>query len=327
MNHDAVDTRIHATGTDRPRARSADVRPRTDHASQARASLRLRIINLCAVLVPFAGLIAAAVMLWGIALDWTHLAVFVVMYIGTGLGITVGYHRYFTHRSFKAPRPVQLVLGVLGSMAVQGPVLEWVATHRQHHQHSDDDHDPHTPHGHGESVMGVIRGMWHAHLGWLFDSQPRGMGRYVKDLQRDGLVRFISRLFPYWVVLGLLIPAALGFVLTGTWIGALLGFIWGGLVRIFFVHHITWSVNSVCHIWGAKPFRTHDESRDNPIVGVLALGEGWHNSHHAFPTSARHGLGWWKLDLSYLVIRAMALVGLASEIRVPNARRLAAKRA
>lgn len=289
-------------------------------------SLKLRLINLGAVTVPFAGLIAAIILLWGVALDWSILIVFGVMYITTGLGITVGYHRYFTHKSFKTPRPVQFILGVFGSMAVQGPLLEWVATHRKHHQHSDDHHDPHSPHGHGETLMGVLQGMWHAHMGWLFDPPSRDLGRYVKDLKRDPLVRFVSRMFPYWVLLGLALPAALGLALTGTWMGALLGFIWGGLVRIFLVHHITWSVNSVCHIWGARPFRTHDESRDNPIVGVLALGEGWHNGHHAFPTSARHGLGWWKLDISYLVIRALGLVGLASDIRVPSAQRVAAKR-
>ena len=291
-----------------------------------RISARLRVFNFCAVIIPFAGLLAAVILLWGVALDWTHLLVFFVMYFATGLGVTIGFHRYFTHQSFKTSRAMQFILGVLGSMAMQGPVLEWVATHRQHHQHSDEDHDPHTPHGHGDSVLGVLRGMWHAHMGWLFAPQSRELGRYVKDLKRDPMVRFVSRMFPVWVMLGLLIPAVLGLVLTGTWMGALLGFIWGGLVRIFIVHHITWSVNSVCHIWGSQPFRTHDESRDNAIVGMLALGEGWHNSHHAFPTSARHGLGWWKIDVSYLVIRAMGLVGLASEIRVPNAQRLATKR-
>jgi stearoyl-CoA desaturase (Delta-9 desaturase) len=306
-------------------------RPTADQQQPAespgrRISLKLRLINLGAVVVPFAGLIAAVALLWGVALDWTILAVFFVMYFATGLGVTVGYHRYFTHKSFNTPRPVQFILGVLGSMAVQGPVLEWAATHRQHHQHSDHDHDPHTPHGHGESVMGVLRGIWHAHLGWLFKPSPHIEKRYVRDLQNDQLVRFMSRMFPVWVVLGMMIPAGLGFAFTGTWMGALLGFIWGGLVRIFLIHHVTWSVNSVCHIWGSKPFRTADESRDNAIVGVLALGEGWHNSHHAFPTSAKHGLGWWKIDVSYIVIRMMGMVGLASDIRVPNAKRVAAKR-
>jgi stearoyl-CoA desaturase (Delta-9 desaturase) len=301
--------------------------PPPDTWVDRKISLKLRLINLGAVIVPFAGLIAAIILLWGVALEWSILLVFGVMYILTGLGVTVGFHRYFTHKSFNTPRPMQFILGVLGSMAVQGPLLEWVATHRQHHQHSDDDHDPHSPHGHGESLMGVLRGMWHAHMGWLFHPQSRDLGRYVIDLKRDPQVRFVSRMFPYWVMLGLVIPAGLGLALTGTWIGALLGLIWGGLVRIFLVHHITWSVNSVCHIWGGRPFRTHDESRDNPIVGVLALGEGWHNGHHAFPTSARHGLEWWKIDISYIVIRAMGLVGLASDIRVPTADRVAAKRA
>ena len=298
-----------------------------DDATEGAISLRLRLINLAAVVIPLVGLAAGIVLLWAVAIDWTLLLIFLAMYILSGLGVTVGYHRYFTHKSFNAPRPVQFVLGVLGSMAVQGSVLDWVATHRQHHQHSDQELDPHSPHGHGESIAGVLRGMWHAHMGWLFDPHPRGMAKYVKDLQGDRLVRVVSALFPVWVVLGMLIPAAMGLLLSQTWTGALLGFIWGGLVRIALIHHITWSVNSVCHIWGSRPFRTSDHSRDNVIVGVLALGEGWHNGHHAFPASARHGLGWWKFDASYLVIRAMALVGLASDIRVPSAERIAAKRA
>ena len=168
--------------------------------------------------------------------------------------------------------------------------------------------------------------MWHAHIGWLFWEQPHVLTKYVRDLRDDLLVRRMSKLFPVWVTLGLLIPAALGGLFTLSWAGVLLGFIWGGLVRIFLVHHVTWSINSVCHIWGTRPFRSHDESRNNAIFGVLGLGEGWHNNHHAFPTSARHGLCSWQLDISYLIIRAMALVGLARDVRVPPPDRIAAKR-
>ncbi len=291
-----------------------------------RVDLATRIINILAVTIPFVGLAAAIILLWGVAFSWVYLVILLVMYLLTGFGITVGYHRYFTHKSFKTSRPVAAILAVLGSMAVEGPILQWVAVHRRHHQHSDDEHDPHSPHTHGSGIWGVLRGMWHAHMGWLFLPHPRDLARYVQDLRKDRLTRRMSRMFPLWVVLGLLLPAALGGLLTLSWTGVLLGFIWGGLVRVFLVHHVTWSINSVCHIWGSRPFRCHDESRNNAIFGVLAFGEGWHNNHHAFPTSARHGLKWWQLDLSYLVIKAMSLVGLASEVRVPSPERIAEKR-
>ncbi len=284
------------------------------------------MINLLAVTIPFAGLVVAIVLLWGVAFNWIYLGLLGGMYIATAVGITVGYHRFFTHRSFRTPRPIAAILAALGSMAVEGPVLQWAAVHRRHHQHSDDHDDPHSPHTHGAGIWGILRGMWHAHMGWLLRAQPRGLARYVRDLRKDRLVRWMSRLFPVWVLLGLLVPAALGGVLTLSWTGVLLGFIWGGLVRIFLVHHVTWSINSVCHIWGSRPFRSHDESRNNAIFGILALGEGWHNNHHAFPASARHGLRWWEIDVSYLIIRGMGLIGLARDIRVPNSERVMAKR-
>lgn len=294
---------------------------------QTPISLQLRIVNLCAVTLPFVGFIAAIVLLWGVAFSWIYLALFAGMYMATAVGITVGYHRLFTHRSFKTNRVVTAILAALGSMAVEGPVLQWVAVHRSHHQHSDEHDDPHSPHTHGSGLWNVIRGMWHAHVGWLFRGNPRGLSKYARDLREDPLVYRMSQLFPLWVLLGLLIPALLGGLLTWSWTGALLGFIWGGLVRIFFVHHVTWSINSVCHIWGSRPFRSNDHSRNNAIFGILALGEGWHNNHHAFPTSARHGLAWWQLDIAYLIILGMSKVGLAQDIRLPPADRVAAKRA
>jgi stearoyl-CoA desaturase (delta-9 desaturase) len=239
------------------------------------------------------------------------------MSLSTAVGITVGFHRLFTHGSFKTHPVVQFTLAVLGSMAVQGPLLQWVATHRRHHQHSDADGDPHSPHLHGQGFLGLLKGVWHAHLGWIFDADPPDLDHYVRDLRQSRSARTASVLFVVWVAVGLLIPAALGLVLTGTWMGALGGFVWGGLARIFLVHHITWSINSVCHVWGGRPYRTTDQSRNNLIFGVLALGEGWHNNHHAFPTSARHGLRWWQIDMSYWIIRALEFVGLAWNIRLP----------
>jgi len=311
--------------------------PLTAAPSRA-ADIKLRIINLAAVTIPIIGLIAAIILVWGVAFNWVYLAILAGMYLATAIGVTIGYHRLFTHRSFKTPRPVAAIFAALGSMAVEGPLLQWVATHRRHHQHSDRPDDPHSPHTHGDGLWGTLRGMWHAHLGWILATHtfvptrnrasrvPVELARYVKDLRRDPLCRWMNRTFPLWVALGLLIPAAVGGLATLTWTGALLGFIWGGLVRILLVHHVTWSINSVCHIWGTRPFRCHDESRNNALFGVLALGEGWHNNHHAFPTSARHGLQWWQLDVSYIIIRCMGIVGLATDIRVPSAQRIASKR-
>jgi stearoyl-CoA desaturase (delta-9 desaturase) len=277
------------------------------------------LVTLAAVILPFLGLLAAAVFFWGWGLSWVELSLLAGMYMLTGLGVTVGFHRLFTHRSFETNRVVQVVLAVLGSMAMQGPLLDWVAFHRRHHQHSDTPDDPHSPHHHGRGILGVLRGLWHAHIGWFFQPDPVDLPRYVSDLRQSRLLRWLSHLFPVWVVLGLLIPAALGGLLTGSWLGVLLGLLWGGLVRIFFLHHMTWSINSICHLWGQRPYEGHDESRNNFIFGVLALGEGWHNNHHAFPTSARHGLRWWQPDVSYWTICILALIGFAWNVKLPAA--------
>jgi stearoyl-CoA desaturase (delta-9 desaturase) len=283
-----------------------------------RVSAGVYVANLLAVVLPFLGLGAAAVFLWGWGFSWVELGLLLGMYLLTALGITVGFHRLFTHHSFETYRVVQFVLGVLGSMAVEGSLLKWVALHRRHHQHSDQPGDPHSPHLHGTGVPGLLRGLWHAHLGWVFQADPPDLDHYVKDLRRSTLLRAVSALFVLWVVLGLLIPAVLGGLMTGTWAGAWYGLAWGGLARIFLVHHVTWSVNSVCHLWGRRPYRSDDQSRDNVVFGVMALGEGWHNTHHAFPTSARHGLRWWQPDASYWVIRGLALLGLAWNVRLPS---------
>jgi stearoyl-CoA desaturase (delta-9 desaturase) len=276
------------------------------------------VANLLAVVLPFLGLGAAVAFFWGWGFHWVDLGLLLGMYTLTALGITVGFHRLFTHRSFETYRPVQLVLGVLGSMALQGSLLKWVAFHRRHHEHSDEPGDPHSPHLYGGGVSGLLRGLWHAHLGWVFRPDPPDLDRYVKDLRRSRLLRVVSALFPAWVVLGLVLPAILGGVISLSWVGVWTGLVWGALVRVFLVHHVTWSVNSVCHLWGRRPYRTGDESRNNYLFGVLAMGEGWHNSHHAFPTSARHGLRWWQPDFSYAVIRTLALLHLAWNVKVPS---------
>lgn len=289
-------------------------------------SLLPRIITLIAVLTPIAGLVVAMVLTWNNGFDWVQLGLMTSMYMATGLGVTIGYHRFFTHRSFETSRVVQGILAILGSMSVEGPVIRWTAFHRRHHQHSDCDEDPHTPHLHGSGFLNMTRGFFRAHVGWMFEPTSKKLMSYVPDLHKDKFTRTMSMLFPLWVLLGLLIPAVLGGVLTLSWSGAMLGFLWGGLVRVFLVHHVTWSINSVCHIWGTRPFRSHDLSRNNAIFGFLGFGEGWHNNHHAFPTSARHGLRWWEFDMSYIIIWMMARVGLAWNVRVPGSDRIAAKR-
>jgi stearoyl-CoA desaturase (delta-9 desaturase) len=284
-----------------------------------------RIANLSAIVLPIAGLVAAMLLSWGWGFSWTALGLLLGMYLLTGLGITVGYHRLFTHRAFETSRILKATFAILGSMAVQGPVLHWVAVHRRHHQHSDKDGDPHSPNRHGRGVLGVFRGLIHAHVGWIFQPLTPHLMRYVGDLRQSKMIRVISALFPVWVLAGLAIPTLLGGLITLSWSGAFLGFVWGGLVRIFLVHHVTWSVNSVCHFWGSRPYRTGDHSRNNLLFGILALGEGWHNNHHAFPTSARHGLRWWQFDASYYVIRALAAMKLAWGVKLPTTGLLTAK--
>ncbi|MFO0966349.1 MAG: acyl-CoA desaturase [Gemmataceae bacterium] len=286
-------------------------------------SVAMRIAILVAVVAPFAGLVCAMISFWGWGFSWGEFSLLAGMYLATAIGITVGYHRLFSHHSFETNRVIKVILAVLGSMAVQGSLMRWVAAHRRHHQHSDKEQDPHSPHGRGRGILGMLRGLWHAHTGWLFKPEVNNLVRYVKDLRQSKTLRFVSALFPVWVLAGLLIPTALGFFFLGGWRGALLGLIWGGLVRIFFVHHVTWSVNSICHLWGGQPYKSGDMSRNNFVFGVLALGEGWHNNHHAFPTSARHGFRWWQIDFSYWIIRVLAILGLAWNVRRPGKAALA----
>ncbi len=284
--------------------------------------------SLTAVILPFLGLIAAIILFWDTRFSWLNLGMMLGGYFITLLAVTVGFHRLFTHKSFKTNRVVTAILGVLGSMAIEGSIIDWVAIHRRHHQHTDRPDDPHSPNLHGSGFRSWLSGMIHAHFGWFFAPAPtkEQMDRYVPDLQADPLVVAISRLFGFWAILGLVIPALIAFAVTHSWLGALMGFIWGGLLRVFLVHHVSWSVNSICHLWGSQPFNTHDYSRNNSIFGILALGEGWHNTHHAFPTSARHGIEKWQFDISYFFIRGLALLGLAHDIKLPSPERIAAKR-
>jgi stearoyl-CoA desaturase (delta-9 desaturase) len=292
---------------------------------------KLAIINLFAVILPVLGLAGAIVLLWGVAFNWWYLLLFGGMSLVSAVGITVGYHRLCTHKSFTTPAAMRYLFAAAGSMAVQGPVIRWCAEHRKHHQHSDTEGDPHSPHmsrhgSWGEGIVATLRGAFHAHMGWLFVGRSKGLGKYSADLRADRALVLADRQFIFWVIAGLAFPALLAGLISMSWWGLLLGFLWGGLVRVLMVHHITWSVNSVCHLWGTQPFDSHDESRNNPLVGVLAMGEGWHNNHHAFPASARHGLRWWEFDFSYCLIRALAMVGLARNVRVPSRERVQSRR-
>ncbi|MFO0966210.1 MAG: acyl-CoA desaturase [Gemmataceae bacterium] len=278
----------------------------------------MKLANLIAVAAPFAGLIGALVFLWGWGFSWVDFGLLVGLYILTAFGVTIGYHRLFTHRAFKTSRVVQAIFAVLGGMAAQGPLTKWVAVHRRHHRFSDESEDPHSPNAGRHGLLGMLAGLWHAHMGWLFKPESADLDRYANDIRQSKLLSRISGLFLLWLVLGLALPAMLGGILTQSWLGALLGFLWGGLVRIFLVHHVTWSVNSVCHLWGRQPYAGIDESRNNLIFGILAMGEGWHNNHHAFPTSARHGLRWWQIDFSYCVIRLLAWCRLAWDVKTPR---------
>jgi stearoyl-CoA desaturase (delta-9 desaturase) len=272
-----------------------------------------KIANLGAVVVPFVATLAAIVLLWNRLVNARDLEIAAVMYLLTAIGITVGFHRLLTHRSFQTSKPTEYTFAVLGSMAVQGPTISWVADHRKHHAHTDEEGDPHSPHvGHDGGVRGVFAGLWHAHSGWLMSTQGRAdWKRYAADLYEDRGMRTISRQFVPLVLASLLIPALAGYVVSGTLAGAATGFLWGGLVRIFFVHHVTWSVNSVCHYFGTRRFDTDDRSTNVFWLALPSLGESWHHNHHAFPRSAVHGLRRWEVDPSALIIGAMEKLGLA----------------
>jgi stearoyl-CoA desaturase (Delta-9 desaturase) len=275
-----------------------------------------RTLTGLVTVVPMLALGVAAWYSWEGLLSAGDLVVFGVLYVLTGLGVTVGFHRLFTHRSFKTGPVVRAVLAILGSAAIEGPVISWVADHRKHHAFSDVPGDPHSPHvDHGQGLRGTLRGLAHAHVGWLFVHDQRGArARYAPDLLADPVMRFVDRLFPVWAVGGLAAAFALGCAIGGTLEAGLTGLLWGGGVRLLLLHHVTYSINSICHVFGRKRFATTDESRNVFLLSLLTFGESWHNNHHAFPTSARHGMRRWELDPSALVIRGLEACGLAWDV-------------
>ena len=289
------------------------------------ATFQRRLVLLVTI-VPFLGFLAAVWSFWGTGLSLVDGGIFLGMYAFTGLGVTVGFHRLFTHGSFE-PKPwLRNLFAIAGSMAIQGPVIRWVADHRRHHAFSDQPGDPHSPHlDEGPGVKGVMKGLWHAHIGWFFDDEQTSAKRWAPDLVKDPAMRKIDSLFPLWVLISFAAPPLLGFIITGTAAGALSAFLWGSLARIFFLHHVTWSINSICHFYGERPFRTADSSTNNWLLAILSFGESWHNNHHAFPTSAVHGFDRRQIDISAGVIRLMERAGLVRNVKTVTPKQLASK--
>ncbi|MBN1091548.1 acyl-CoA desaturase [Blastococcus sp. TML/M2B] len=287
----------------------------------------LEIVTLYViVLVPFVALAAVIPAVWGWGISWLDVGLAVGFYYLSLLGVTVGYHRHFTHASFKSARPLRLGLAVAGSMAIQGPVNQWVADHRRHHAFADRAGDPHSPWRYGTDLRALLKGMFHAHLGWLFDRRKTNQARYAPDLLKDAGLVFISRTFVVWAFLSLAMPAVLGGLITGSWAGAWSAFFWAGLVRAALLHHVTWSINSVCHVVGNRPFVSRDRATNFWPLAILSGGESWHNLHHADPTCARHGVLRGQIDISARVIWVFEKLGWASSVKWPDPVRLAAKR-
>ena len=297
------------TATDIPAPGADDIQPITNEGLN-------RFLTASITVVPIVALLVVAWQLWADLLFWSDLIVFAIMYVGTGLGITVGYHRLFTHRAFKARKGVRAVLAILGSAAIEGPVISWVADHRKHHAFSDQPGDPHSPHvDHGQGLRGALRGLLHAHIGWLFIHTQRGRHeRYAPDLLADPTLRWVNRWFFGWAAGGLVMAFVLGWLIGGSLHTALTGLLWGGAVRMLVLHHVTYSINSLCHFFGRRAFATRDESRNLMWLAPLSFGESWHNNHHAFPTSAVHGMRPWQVDISAGVIRLLETTGLAWDV-------------
>ena len=297
------------SAADIPAPRQEDVQPVANEGLD-------RFLTGTVTVVPIIALFVVAWQVWADLLFWSDLIVFAILYVYTGLGVTVGFHRLFTHRAFKTKPWVRTWFAIAGSAAIEGPIISWVADHRKHHAFSDVPGDPHSPHvDHGHGLKGALRGLLHAHVGWLFIHTQRGSHeRYAPDLLKDPTIRFVNKYFFVWAVGGLLAAFVLGWIIGGSLHTALTGLLWGGAVRMLVLHHVTYSINSLCHFFGRRAFDTSDESRNLLWLAIPSFGESWHNNHHAFPTSAMHGMRRWQVDTSALVIRGLERVGLAWDV-------------
>jgi stearoyl-CoA desaturase (delta-9 desaturase) len=298
-----------------------DAKPEFEHKGMPE-----QIALFAFITIPFLAILAAVPYAWGRGLGWHDMLIAVVAYAVAGHGITVGFHRYFTHGSFRARRWLRVGLAVAGSLAIEGPVIRWVADHRKHHAFSDREGDPHSPWRYGETVPALVKGLWWAHSGWLFDVERTPRDKYAPDLMADKDLRRVEAAFPALVLVSLLAPAVIGGLWSMSWQGAATAFFWGSLVRIGLLHHVTWSINSICHAIGDRPFKSRDRSANVWWLAILSMGESWHNLHHADPTCARHGVDKGQIDSSARLIWVFEKLGWASDVRWPRPDRLGAKR-
>jgi stearoyl-CoA desaturase (delta-9 desaturase) len=296
--------------------------PTTAPLVEGRKSVLEQSLVIAFMIIPVVALIAAVMLTWGWGITLLDVVIATIAYFGTGLGVTVGFHRHFTHKSFKATRPMKVALAITGSLAFQGSIVSWVADHRRHHAFSDKEGDPHSPWLFGTGPLALVRGFWHAHMGWLFDRDKTNARRFAPDLLADRDVAAVDRQFVLLTVVSLGIPALLGGLLSWSWWGALTAFLWGGLVRVGLLHHVTWSINSICHMAGRRPFGTRDRSANVWWLAVLSFGESWHNLHHADPTCARHGVKRGQIDMSARLIWIFEKFGWVHSVRWPTPQRL-----
>jgi stearoyl-CoA desaturase (Delta-9 desaturase) len=308
-----------------------DVRDRVQAPERSREPLRSgggvqQASATALICLPLVGVVYAVIRFWGHGIGWLDLSLAIGLYLLTGHGLAVGFHRLFTHGSFRAARPLKVALAIAGSMGVEGSLYTWVAQHRRHHAYADRQGDPHSPWQYGTGVGAQLRGLGHAHVGWLFAMNPSEPERWIPDLLNDKDLRFVSRTAWLWTLVSLLTPFLLGLVITRSVEGGLLAFLWAGLVRIALLHHVTWGVNSLAHMFGDRPFRTRDRSTNLGALALFSFGDSWHNAHHAYPSLARHGVDRWQVDSSARLIRSFERLGWASNVRWPEAVKLAVRR-
>ncbi len=307
-------------------ATGTQLRPtRPDFEDEPTSALQRFLVGVF-VAIPLVALIAAIPLMWGWGLGWHDVLIALVFYWVSGLGITVGYHRYFTHGSFKAKTGLRVAMAIAGSLAIEGPVITWVSDHRRHHKYSDKEGDPHSPWRYGDDWKALSKGLAYAHIGWLFDPNQTSQEKYSPDLLADRRIKGVDGWFPGLVAVTLLLPALIGGLWGMSWQGAVTAFFWASLVRIALLHHVTWSINSICHTFGSEEFEVRDKSRNVAWLAIASFGESWHNLHHADPTCARHGALKGQLDPSARVIWALEKLGWAYDVRWPDEDRLAAKR-